>query len=57
MHKVLNNLPNNGLCPCGYPYDAEGICLNPNCPIVSAYTAGYRAPIKIEQYPIEDDAD
>ena len=55
--QALNNLPNNGLCPCGYPYDANGVCTNPNCPTVTAYTAGYRAPIITEQYPIEDDAD
>ena len=55
--KITNNLPNNGLCPCGYPYDNDGICSNPNCPTATAYTAGYRAPILTEQYPIEDDGD
>ena len=54
---VLNNLPNNGLCPCGYPYDTYGICSNPNCPTIDAYDAGYRSPVAVEQYPVEDDAD
>ena len=55
MIKITNNLPNNGLCPCGYPYDVNGICTNPNCPTKDAYTAGYRTPILAEQYPIEED--
>lgn len=25
--QALNNLPNNGLCPCGYPYDENGVSL------------------------------
>lgn len=56
--KVTNNLPNNGLCPCGFPIDADGgICSNPNCPTATAYQAGYRSPVVLKQYPIEDDAD
>ena len=55
--KITNNLPNNGLCLCGYPLDDDGVCTNPNCPTASAYTAGYRATILNPQYPIEDDAD
>ena len=57
MQVLKNNLPNNGLCPCGYPYDANGVCSNPNCPTASAYTAGYRSPVVVEQYPVEDDLD
>lgn len=52
--RVLNNIPNPGLCPCGYPYDASGVCTNPSCPTADAYTAGYRAKILTEQYPIDD---
>jgi len=55
--KVLNNLPNNGLCPCGFPIGADGVCTNPSCPTADAYTSGYRSPVVTEQYPIEDDLD
>ena len=57
--KIINNLPNNGLCPCGYPYDENGVCSNPNCPTKSAYDAGYRAQLAQPQFPIveEDDGD
>lgn len=55
--QTTNNLPNNGLCLCGYPYDSTGICTNPDCPTKIAYEAGYRSPVVVEQYPIEDDAD
>jgi len=55
--KVTNNLPNNRLCPCGYPYTDDGVCSNPNCPTSAAYAAGYRSPVVVEQYPIEDDLD
>ena len=41
MLKITNNLPNNGLCPCGYPIGADGVCENPNCPTSAAYAAGY----------------
>lgn len=53
--QVRNNIPNNGLCPCGYPYDANRICSNPNCPTKEAYDAGYRAKTLTEQFPIEED--
>lgn len=57
MQVLKNNLPNNGLCPCGYPIGADGVCTNPNCPTADAYTAGYRSPVVVEQYPVEDDLD
>lgn len=29
--KVFNNLPNKGICICGYPLDENGYCSNPEC--------------------------
>lgn len=55
MQVLKNNLPNNGLCPCGYPYDANGVCTN-HYPTVTAYQTGYRSPVVVE-HPVEDDAD
>lgn len=52
--KITSNIPNNGLCVCGYPLDANGVCTNPSCPTADAYTAGYRAKVLTEQYPIDD---
>ena len=48
---ITNNIPNNGLCPCGYPYDNEGICTCPNCPNKLTYDMGFRSIPLIPSLP------